>query len=575
MLRGEPTPRKITRLPEGLINQIAAGEVVERPSAVVKELIENSLDAGASRIEVLLTDGGMTELEVLDNGFGMEPEDLRLSIERHATSKISETKDLEAIGTFGFRGEALSSIAAVSRLTIRTRTEKSPKAHTLSIDFGQLEGELKPTGAPRGTAVVVKNLFEKLPARQKFLKSVATEFSHAAKAFKDVALGNPQAQFFLHHQGSLLYKFIATDRLNRMKEVLKPKWEPVVVRGENDVARVEAYLSPSHLIQSKGELSLYINQRAIRNRSLLQAVRSAYLDTLGAHHEPSGVVYLDIQLDWVDVNVHPQKWEVRCLRQEALYPWLLSTVRKAITTQNTPREMPLPVSRPVEFVSEPLPPAERYSPQPLPFTPPQYPAKPQAQASNFRYLGQIKASYLVCEDTEGLILVDQHALHEKFRFEKLRKDFEEGPLKIQTLLVPLILRLASHRLELLQEHLPLFQKMGFELEPFGDGDIAVKTRPALIEESQVQRVLEDSLQQIADAKGIPTEKEGLSPALHRLFATIACHSVVRANQTLSPIEAQSLLSQIERLEQGWTCPHGRPVLFRIPFPSIEKHFERS
>jgi len=579
--------RRIQRLPDVLINQIAAGEVVERPAAVVKELVENSLDAGATRIEVLLTDGGTTSIEVIDNGRGIDPEDLPLAVERHATSKIADARDLEAIATFGFRGEALSSITSVARVSLRTRTQAMSAAALLQIDHGVADGEIRPVGAPVGTSVKVEGLFDKLPARKKFMKSVATEFTHSAKAFKDVALGNPQTSFFLHHQGTLLHKFVASDRLGRMREVLKPQWDPIHVTGENDVTRLEAFLSPTHLIQNRGEVCLYINQRPVRNRALLQAVRSAYLDTLGAHHEPSGVVYLDIQWDWVDVNVHPQKWEVRCLRQEALYPWMVATIRKAISTQNTPREMrlPEPALPPVmyeERVSAPLPEREIYRAQALPFetVSSSATASPLAPRTNslpqgLQYLGQVKASYLVCEDREGVVLVDQHALHEKLRFEKLRKDFNEGPLAVQQLLVPLVLRLGSHETSLLQDNLAAFQKMGFEIEPFGDGDIAIKTRPALLEESLVESVLKDSLRRLADSRGMAEEKEGLSPALHRLFATLACHSVVRANQTLSKIEAESLLGQLDRLEQGWTCPHGRPVLFRIPFPSIEKHFQRT
>jgi len=575
------SPHRISRLPDGLINQIAAGEVVERPAAVVKELIENSLDAGATRIEVLLRDGGTTSITVIDNGSGIDPEDLPLAIERHATSKIAKTEDLEGIMTFGFRGEALSSIAAVSRVTLRSRTETMTSAAQLTIDHGVNDGEIRPVGAPPGTSIIVEGLFDRVPARKKFLKSIATEFTHAAKGFKEVALGNPQSQFFLQHQGTLLHKFVASDRLGRMKEVYRPQWEPLLVTGENEITRMEAYLSPTHLIQSRGELSLFINQRPVRNRALLQAVRSAYLDTLGAHHEPSGVVYLDIQWDSVDVNVHPQKWEVRCLRQEALYPWMVSTIRKAITTQNTPREVRLP--EPVFFtpapfneqrISEPLPPREIYRPQTLPLSEPA-PTLEKKLPPHLRYLGQVKASYLLCEDLEGIVLVDQHALHEKLRFEKLRQDFQDGPLAVQSLLLPLVVRLPSQDAALLQDNLPVFHQMGFELEPFGDGDIAVKTRPALLEESKVEEVLKDGLRRLAEAQGAPEEKEGLSPALHRLFATLACHSVVRANQSLTTMEAESLLGQLDRLEQGWTCPHGRPVLFRIPFGSIEKHFERT
>ncbi len=560
-------PRKIVKLNETLINQIAAGEVVERPASALKELVENSLDAGARRIEIVLKEGGMEELTVIDNGHGMEADDLILSVERHATSKISKASDLEAIGTFGFRGEALSSISSVSEIEIKSRTASGSQGNQLVMRYGSLIDDLKPVGVAVGTTITVKNLFQKIPARQKFLRSAGTEFSHCARVIKEMALGNPQVGFYLHHQGRLVHSYAPGTRADRLDSILRWEWKPLRVSEQADGVTVDAFLSPPHLLQDRGELLLFINGRSVRNKSLTAAIRNTFLSTLGSHHEPSGVVFLEIRPDWVDVNVHPQKLEVRVLRQEAIYQWLTASVRKALAQNPGVREF---APSPAELkVTEPtLPFAAPSRSQYSFFAPP--PTTAPLLTEGLRYLGQFKASYLVCEDSEGLVLFDQHALHEKLFFEKLEAQHHTG-FKIQALLVPKILHLARELEPLLAEQKGNLLEMGFEIEAFGDGDIAVKTRPDILPENEIERVLNEVLQAILRQE--PAKKEPFSP-VRSILATIACHSVVRSNQSLSDLQAHELLQGLGKLEEGWTCPHGRPVLFRIRFQTIEKYFER-
>ncbi len=585
--REENTLARVSRIPDLLVNQIAAGEVVERPASALKELIENSLDAGSRRITVHLKEGGMTEITVIDDGRGIHPEDLALSLERHATSKLATSEDLESIGTYGFRGEALASIASVAEVDVKSRPAAFPNALGLSVHYGLSQGEPRPMGAATGTTVSVRGLFAQLPARKKFLRSAGTEFSHCARVVKELAVGNPQAEFALHHQGRLVNSYVGNTRESRVAECFSWDWKPLRVREQADDLALDAFLLPGDVTQDRGELLLFVNGRPVRNRGLLSAIRQAYLGSLGPHHDPSGVVYLDIRKDWVDVNVHPQKTEVRCLKQETLYGWLISAIRKAIAQQPTIRAFQ--VSEPpaqlttASVTAPPLPRWEPPPPRPVTYTQPDfntvaptfsaptatYTAAPERR---WKYLGQIRAAYLLCEDAEGLLLIDQHALHEKFRYEELRRKHGEGKMGSQRLLIPKILRLEPELAGVLEETAEKLLSLGFELEAFGDGDWALKAIPELVEEARAEKMVLETLRAVASQ--METDTEVTQRLLTPVLATIACHSVVRAGQTLSDFEAESLLENIDALELGWTCPHGRPVVFRLGYKEIEKHFER-
>lgn len=599
-------------LPDNLINQIAAGEVVERPASIVKELVENCVDAKATRVEVFLEGGGIDSIRVTDNGCGMNVADLRLCSVRHATSKITQEKDLEAISTFGFRGEALSSIAVISEMEIKSRVANSEVGYSLGICFGQVQQEFRPVGCAPGTSITVRKLFQNVPARKKFLRTSATELSHCTKILKEIALGNPGVTFLLHHERRQLHQWKSQTRSARVTECLRLDLDMRVLE-QADGVRLEAHLTAPHRTQERGEIFLFINQRCIRNRWLMSAVRNAYSLALGPHHDPSGVIYLDIRNDWVDANVHPQKLEVRLLKQENLYQWILSTIRKEVSHSHSISRLEFkhapmkasdaavgveivpepvsdaPVSEPVSdktgrdaIVSEPvveyhLSPASRLSDHPAfvhksalrtqSSEPLLFPTDRRPEA--LRYLGQVKASYLLWEDTEGVILIDQHALHEKLVYEKLKDQHKEGTLKAQIRLVAKMIRIPVEQVSVLEEMKTQLYYLGFDVENFGSGDVAVKSWPDLLGEEHVEKVLCECLKDLQRLG-----KTTLEQALHPVFATLACHSVIRAGQKLSEHEALALLEGLEHIESGWTCPHGRPVILRLPFSTIEKQFQR-
>ncbi len=586
--------RSIALLDDGLINQIAAGEVVERPASAVKELIENSLDAGATQIQLYVAEGGINEIRLIDNGCGMTKEDLRLAVQRHATSKIRTATDLEGIATFGFRGEALSSIASIAELEIRTRRPLEPLGHCLKVSFGEVS-EISPVGTSPGTTFIVQNLFQRLPARQKFLRASATEFSHVARCFRELALGNAEVEFSLSHNDRPTYRYGATQREKRVREVLRPDWEPFIVTEESDFGFLEAYLSPPHWISDKGDLTFYVNRRPVKNRSLLSAIRNGYQQTLGPHHEPSGAVFLDLRLDWVDVNVHPQKWEVRCYQQEKIYGWLQATLRKALASRQTLHSLDAKIT-PGYFSPSPLPkenfgpptresgflnhsfdcsgaPATAPSPQTSSFgTKNAEPMILPETLSGFRYLGQTGASYLIGEDDRGLLLFDQHALHEKQTFEKLRNGRPVESLLSQRLLVPKIIAFPKELVEALEKSQESLAILGFDVEAYGDGDIAVHAYPTLVDETKLPVLLKATVEQLLENPALA--REGIEQAYRRIFATWACHGSVRAGQRLSEIEARALIERLTEIDEGWTCPHGRPVIFRMTWDFLGKQFER-
>jgi len=569
---------RIQQLDPNLVNQIAAGEVVERPAAVVKELVENSLDAHATRIDILLSQGGLEEIRIIDNGVGIHPDDLRLSLAAHATSKIKSPEDLEAIQTFGFRGEALASIAAVCEVELKSRTAGQTEGQCVSARYGEISA-IQPVATAIGTSITVRNLFHELPARLKFMRSPSTELSHCSKVIRELALANPGVSFFLSHQGRQIQSYTSPDRAQRFRECFKINWNPIHLKDASEDLMLEGFLSPAHLVQDKGELFTFINGRTVRHRVLMAAIRNFYRDTLGPHHDPSGAVYLDVRHDWVDVNVHPQKWEVRLYQQDKVYQWIRAQLRKTL------EPTPISVSTPGESLPSPSPPPPRVSePMAIRYELPskaitdvsvkpwQTPLFSEPVTKRFRYLSQLRATYLLCEDSTGLWIADQHALHEKMEFERLRKQYEGLALPTQTLLIPKVIHLAPHHVTLLESEQSQLSAMGIEYEIYGDGDVAIKTLPTHLEESKLEAMLKETCDWILES--IAVSKDPFERTIRPVFATLACHSVVTANQALSSDQVQVLLKGLESIEEGWTCPHGRPILYPLSFAEIEKNFKR-
>lgn len=376
-------PTQIRRLTEVVINQINAGEVIERPSNVAKELLENSLDAGATHIEVSLKDGGMTEILVKDNGTGIPASDLALAVERHATSKLSDLNELLAISSFGFRGEALASIASVSNLVLRSSIESEGGGAEIRVEYG-IPSDPVPVAGSRGTSVWVSDLFGRVPARKKYLRSVQTELAYISRVVKEAALAHPQVAFYLYHQGELLHAYPVNDLRARFWTCLKPLWEPIEIEEVQEKLGLCAFLSPPEASDQRTELFLFINARPVKNRTLIAAVRNAYADLLGKGHEPTGVVFLKMAFDVVDVNAHPQKAEVRCLNQERLYSWLYQAVRKALSQVSEGKESDL---------------------------------QPEKEKSLGKYVGRLGNKYLVYVDPEGISVLDGRS--GKYRLELL------------------------------------------------------------------------------------------------------------------------------------------------------------
>ncbi|NBX76614.1 MAG: DNA mismatch repair endonuclease MutL [Proteobacteria bacterium] len=465
----------IRQLPDDLINQIAAGEVVERPSSVLKELIENSLDSGASQIEIVLKSGGLEEISVIDNGCGISPLDLPLSVKRHATSKIRQASDLEAISTFGFRGEALSSISSVSQVTITSRTAQDSMGYQIVLDEGISQGAPRMLAAPLGTQVVVSQLFKNTPARRKFLRSSHTELSHCQKIIKEIALGNPEVRFTLRGENRILATYVTLNRKDRFQECLKLSWAPLTVLESREEMGLEAYLSPPEVAVARSELYFYINGRPVRHRPFISAIRTAFSEAFGFGKEPIGACYLDLRKDWVDVNVHPQKWEVRCFNQESIYHWILSSLRKtfAQSLQKPQDPQPAPQSIRTFLPSRPFFPVQSIS-SPLPSYP-------------FTFLFR-NEDFLVCQDPKGLIVADISMLYLKAQTRHLIELWKQGHFPTEKVSLPKICRLSDHRRKLADEHRTLLNCWGFENESFGDGDFSIRSRPAFVSESTLEQV---------------------------------------------------------------------------------------
>lgn len=597
-------PLRIIRLPEAVAAKIAAGEVIERPAAVVKEAIENALDARTGRVDVVLEEGGRRLIEVSDDGDGMTPEEARLAVERHTTSKIRVLTDLLAIETYGFRGEALASIAAVSRLTLVTREREALAGTRLEVEGGRVVAE-GPVGAPPGTTVAARDLFFNLPARRQFLRSAPTETAQVTDILARFALAHPEVAFSLSVDRRLtLSGRRNADVLERLAALVGPNVPPLV-----PVSRVEGPLSLTGYVSPPGvsragasSLYLFVNGRPIRDRALLHAVLEGSRHAHEPGRYPLGAVFLTIPASLVDVNVHPAKAEVRFREPAAVHGLVARAVEAALRTAGV-----LPVgtleldikgrrSRRADGVKETLPaylrradavgrqpkshpraapfPLEPELPWPAAGTPAVAAEERPPRTTRYatlRYLGQVRASYLVCEGDDGLVIVDQHAAHERLRFERLRAAQAGREPSALKLVVPRTVALRPDQAALVAERASWLATLGFEVEPFGPtGTVLVKAVPAPLASLDPTALLEDVA---ADLEGL-TSAAPLEAALDRLLATLACHGAVTFGRALDHEQAQRLLTDLDRFAVTGACPHGRPVSRLIDFAELERLFQR-
>jgi DNA mismatch repair protein MutL len=604
---------KVRVLPPALADQIAAGEVVERPASVVKELVENAIDAGARRIEVEIEAGGRRLIRVVDDGSGMPPDDARLALRRHATSKIVAAEDLWGLTTFGFRGEALPSIAAVSRLTLTTRLPESEVGFKLTVEAG-VETDAREVGIPGGTQVEVRDLFFNTPARAKFLKAEATETANISEAMLRLALAHPEVHFRLRVAGRVALDLpVHRDLGERVRAGLARRGASVLHEavGEENCHRVRAFLAgPEEVSTTARSTFLFVGGRFIRDRALLHALALGYGPLLEKGRYPLAALFLELPGADLDLNVHPQKLEVRFARAQEVYaavrhvvgaaiaraPWLRGaagpqTLRAftqppsyrpatdfaaraesgpgrgpgagdaygGITTFSRPAQSALPLR-----VRD----ADDHAPGPaLPGEPPPWETPRFFAALN--YVGQIHRTYLVCEAAEELILIDQHAAHERVAYARLRAAHARREIPRQRLLFPIPIEVGEMAAAAVSSE--MLGALGFEVEPHGPGVVLLRAMPEPLKDADPKPLLCEVLAELAE--GTPLTGGDLERVDH-LLATIACHSVVRAGDVLGRPAVLALLAQLDDVDLRSHCPHGRPVMLRLTIPEIERRFGR-
>lgn len=575
---------KVRQLPEDIVRGIAAGEVVERPAAVLKELIENSLDAGASRVDIEIRDAGRTRLRVTDDGAGMPPEDARLAMERHATSKIATLADLDRVRTFGFRGEALPSIAAVSRFELLTRTAAASEGWRIVGEGGTALTQ-GPAGAPPGTTVTVADLFFNTPARLKFLKSDGTERSQLLRVVEDAALAAPAVSWRVAAEGKDLWSLPAS-RPGQEKDRLAVLWgeeradslKPLT--AEQKYARLHGWVSDVTRPQATARYQrLFINGRPVTNRRLIHALYDGYRGRLLVGRHPAAVLFLDIDPSLVDVNVHPTKREVRLSHEEELHGFVSRAVQEAVNQSVDPRAVfafagasapaPVPAETPAfraadlvaVYGARPSTPAmETAAPAegPLP--------RAEFQSLRFEPLAQLYATYLVARAADRCFIFDQHAAAERVLYEALRRRNDAGAPARQPLLIPWVWEPSPEAAALLADRRTEVEALGFDLEPFGGRAVRVRAVPAALPEAQVRAVLEGLVEDMLAGR--------LARGVDAVLVRAACRGSVKAGDPLAPAEMGRLIQNLQAVERPWTCPHGRPTFLELASDDLARRFHR-
>ena len=586
----------IRPLPEVLINQIAAGEVVERPASVLKELLENAADAGAKSIDVHLEQGGVRRIRVADDGCGIARAELPLALQRHATSKIASLDDLERVATMGFRGEALAAIAGVSRLSITSRA--AGESHAWRVEGGQTQAE--PAALSQGTVVEVADLYFNTPARRKFLKTEATEYAHCDEMFRRVALARPDVAAQLSHKGRVVHRLAASDHAHRVASLMGDDFMASARQIEADAGalRLSGLASlPAYSRAGRDAQYFFVNGRFVRDKVLAHAVREAYSDILHGARHPAFVLFLELDPANVDVNVHPAKIEVRFRESRAIHQIVFHALSRTLAESGAARLAEAsaePASRPVDSAGYARP-EPRQSPlamesasrsyfdfaasaQPrLPGGPP--PATPVAERGQTQAstelpplgfaLAQLHGLYVLAENATGLILVDMHAAHERILYEKL-KTVLDGTPAIQRLLIPAVFSASESDMAAAEEYAEVLASMGFEVAAVGPQQLAVRSVPALLASAPTSDLVRELLEELRayPASQVITRKR------NELLSTMACHGAIRANRQLSLPEMNALLRDMERTERADQCNHGRPTWTHFSVAELDRFFMR-
>lgn len=588
-------PRRIGALPTVLVNQIAAGEVVERPASVIKELAENSLDAGACRIEILVEQGGVKRMQVRDDGSGIHPDDLSLALSRHATSKLQSLEELERIASMGFRGEALPSIASVSRLRLTSTVADAAQGFAITP-----EGELKPAAHPQGTTVDVRDLFYNTPARRKFLKTEKTEFGHIEQLVRRIALARYDVAFTLaHNQRPVLQLNTAdneTGRLQRIARVLGESFVDNSLAFEQQAAglRLHGWVGLPSFSRSQADMQhFFVNGRMVRDKLVTHAVRQAYQDVLYHGRQPAYLIYLELDPVMVDVNVHPTKHEVRFREGRLVHDFIFRTLHQVLS-ETRPREsadVPRPgaqtaqagqMSRQPEIMQSALGLGVRERPaafqsayrmqQPAPAEPrPPLEETGQGEMPPLGYaLGQLHGIYILAQNAAGLIVVDMHAAHERITYERMKEALQQERLRSQPLLVPVTAEVSPREAELAVEQRDWFERLGMEIDRLGESTLVVRSMPVYLQGADAERLLRDLLSDFA----MYGNSNRISEEVNGILSTMACHGAVRANRKLTLEEMNGLLRDMERTERSDQCNHGRPTWMAWSLGEMDKWFRR-
>lgn len=566
-------------LPLEVVEKIAAGEVVERPASVVKELVENSLDASARSIYVEIAGGGCDLIRVADDGGGMGPDDLLLAVQHHATSKIISASDLTAISTLGFRGEALSSICAVSHLTLVSRLTCSDAAFSLRVEGGVMGKAIATSRAP-GTTVIVEDLFYNVPARRKFLRSAISETTQVVNVMNHLALAYPEVRFELVIDGrqvlvtpgrgdpaeavlSVLGQEVAAALLPLSTEIVLDRTSRTIAAAINGFL-----VDPKVNRSNRSTLLLFVNRRAVKSRSLSYAVEEAYQTLLPVGRHPIAIIDIQVPSEEVDVNVHPAKNEVKLLRERHIYGGLRDAVREVLTQSSSWAKQIETISNPAPTdFREDSPTAHLLIDAPLG----QGAGAPELTAAGrrlpiLRLMGQVAQSYIVAEGEKGLYLIDQHAAHERVLYHRLKKAMESDA-NTQFLLEPVVLELEPGQWEVTQAAKEAMEALGFLIETFGEGTILVRSIPGELPPSEAIRVLKEALEDLSN-EGIQEDWK------ERMVIALSCRGAIRAGQPLQPEEMRSLLESLEEAEITQQCSHGRPTAILLSHQQMEKEFGR-
>jgi len=584
----------IRRLPPQLVNQIAAGEVVERPASVLKELLENSLDAGARRIEIEVEAGGLKLCRVRDDGTGIPQDEIAMALDRHATSKIASMEDLDRVATLGFRGEALPSIASVSRLALTSRVEEADAGWRVRVEGGCVEPG-QPAAHPRGTSVEVRDLFYNTPARRKFMRTEKTEFGHLDKIARRIALSRFDVAFRLvHNQRAVMDLREAVDptaRDRRIREVCGGEFveQSLVVDHQASGMRLWGWLGLPTFSRSQADLQyFYLNGRMIRDKVVTHAIRSAYSDVLYHGRQPAYVLFLDMDPGGVDVNAHPTKHEVRFRDSRAVHGFLSSTAERALA-QTRPQEGAAGSARLAAAAAAPASTGKQQAmgfhvadrgalaafraladsaptePWPGPAGPEEGGDWPLGTA-----LAQLHGVYILAQNRHGLVLVDMHAAHERIVYERLKDAMGEGAVKAQPLLVPPTVRVGRAEADLAEAHEEELGRLGFEIRRTGPESLSVRKAPTILKDADIESLVRDVLSDFASHG----QTRRVEETVNELLSTMACHGSVRANRRLSVPEMNALLRDMERTERSDQCNHGRPTWTQLRLDELDRLFLR-